>query len=310
MIFSRNRALDRDNALCRTLRKWPRTSLGVLALGVALLIGSSPAEASQSPPACTNNGVSLDLRKGASGSIVSGQIVTYTVVLENGVFPSCDAGTIVIQGFCPDLSGNPTILTKTFPPIPSLTVPTPAFTVGTFDCAVTVNPGVNAAQAKDTISGVLHDNIFQDDPFSVSKTVSVGILTQGMSVTANCQFATASMVNYSGTVSNIGTDVLVNLQCTNDQGGSLNLGATTIPPGGQVTYSGSFNATSPSINRVTCVATAQSAQIQVGPEWANASCAFANTPPPTNQIPTLSEWGMILLAMLLVTWGVTTLRMS
>jgi hypothetical protein len=142
-------------------------------LGVALVIGGSLAEASQSPPGCTTNSVALDLGKSVSGLITNGQTVTYTVILGNAGGPSCDAGNISIQGFCPDTSGNPTILKTTFPTIPSLPASTPDFTVGTFQCVVTVNAGVTTAQAKDSLTGVLHDLPAVDDPFSITKTVSV-----------------------------------------------------------------------------------------------------------------------------------------
>ena len=154
---------------------WSRATCLVLALGVALLIGGSPAEASQIPPGCTNNGVNLDLQKSVSGLITNGETVTYTVVLGNGAGASCDAGNIVIQGFCPDASGNPTILKTTFATIPNLPAPTADFTVGTFDCVVTVNPGVVFAQAKDTLTGVLHDSTVTDDPMAIAKTVSVNL---------------------------------------------------------------------------------------------------------------------------------------
>ena len=165
------RALDRNNSLTGK----PRTAWLALTLGVALLIGGSPAEASQNPAGCTNNGVALDLQKSVSGLITNGQTVTYTVVLGNGAGASCDAGNIVIQGFCPDTSGNPTILNTTFATIPNLPAPTADFTVGTFQCVVTVNAGVTFAQAKDTLTGVLHDSPVTDDAMSISKTVSVNL---------------------------------------------------------------------------------------------------------------------------------------
>jgi len=168
----------RNNPLIGKPRMWSSAMCLVLALGVALLIGGSPAEGSQVPPGCTNNGVALDIQKSVPGLIINGQTVTYTVTLGNGAFPSCDAGNIVIQGFCPDASGNPTILTPPTPPfviIPNLPAPTAGFTVGTFDCVVTVNPGVVFAQAKDTLTGLLHDSPVTDDPMTISKTVSVNL---------------------------------------------------------------------------------------------------------------------------------------
>ena len=164
---------DRNNPLTGKPRVWSQAACLVLALGVALLIGGSPVEATQSPANCTNNGVALDLQKSVPGLITNGQTVTYTVTLGNGAGATCDAGNIVIKGFCPDLTGSPTILKTTFTTIPNLPAPTTVFTVGTFDCVVTVNAGVTFAQAKDSLTGVLHDSTVTDDPMDISKTVSV-----------------------------------------------------------------------------------------------------------------------------------------
>jgi hypothetical protein len=176
MTFWRHpRTLDRYNPLTGKPRMRVTAACLALTLGVAMVIGGSLAEASQSPAGCTNNGVALDLQKSVSGLITNGQTVTYTVVLGNGGGASCDAGNIAIQGFCPDTSGNPTILKTTFATIPSLPAPTADFTVGTFQCVVTVGAGVTFAQAKDTLSGVLHDSTVTDDAMTITKTVSVNL---------------------------------------------------------------------------------------------------------------------------------------
>lgn len=165
----------RYNPLTGEPRIRARTACLALALGVALVIGGTLAEASQNPPACTNNGVTVDLQKSVVGLITNGQTVTYTVTLANGGGASCDAGNIVIQGFCPDVNGNPTILKTTFATIASLPAPTAVFTVGTFSCVVTVNAGVTVATAEDTLTGVLHDLPAVDDPMTQTKTVSVSL---------------------------------------------------------------------------------------------------------------------------------------
>lgn len=169
------RTFDRNHPLTGKPTGRARTACLALALGVVLAIGGSLAEASQNPPACTNNGVTVDLQKSVAGLITNGQTVTYTVTLANGGGASCDAGNIAIQGFCPDANGNPTILNTTFPTIASLPAPTPVFTVGTFNCVVSVIPGVTVATAEDTLTGVLHDLPAIDDPMTQTKTVSVSL---------------------------------------------------------------------------------------------------------------------------------------
>jgi uncharacterized repeat protein (TIGR01451 family) len=169
------RTFDRYNPLTGEPRIRARTACLVLVLGVALVIGGSLAEASQSPAGCSANGVALDLIKSAAGTVTNGETVTYTVNLGNGGGASCDASNIVIKGFCPDASGNPTILNKTFPTISSLPNPTTGFTVGTFDCVVSLNDGLSTATARDSLTGLLHDNTLVDDQMSISKDLSVNV---------------------------------------------------------------------------------------------------------------------------------------
>jgi hypothetical protein len=149
----------------------------VLGLAVVLLLATSPATAHQNPPNCNTNGLGTDIQKSAT-TIENGDLVTYTITLSNGAFPSCDVSNVQIQGFCPDAAGQPTVLTKVFPIIPSLPAPTGTFQVGTFDCTVTVNPGVITAIARETVTGLLHDNPNFDDALAVQKDVSV-IISEG-----------------------------------------------------------------------------------------------------------------------------------
>ena len=172
-LWEHFRTPDRNNPLTGKPRVWSQAACLVLALGVALLIGGSPVEATQSPANCTNNGVALDLQKSVPGLITNGQTVTYTVVLGNGGGASCSAGNIVIQGFCPDTSGNPTILNVTYPTVANLPAPTAVVTLPTFSCVVNLTAGLTTAVARASLTGLLHDNPNADDLLSVSKDLSV-----------------------------------------------------------------------------------------------------------------------------------------
>jgi hypothetical protein len=143
-----------------------------LCLALALLAINSPSFASQSPAGCNTNGVAIDIQKSAT-NINNGDTVTYTVTLDNGASPSCDAANIAIQGFCPDSSGNPTVSAVVFPTIASLPAPSTTRTVGSFNCVVTVSDGVTTAIAREQLSGILHDNPVHDDVLSILKDVSV-----------------------------------------------------------------------------------------------------------------------------------------
>ena len=168
----RPRSLDRNSSLTGIPLVRATTACLALALGVALVIGGSLAEASQSPAGCNNNGVALDIQKSAT-SITNGQTVVYTITYGNSGFPSCDAADIVIKGFCPDANGQPNLLAVTYPTDASLPAPTAPITLAPFSCVVTLNPGLTVAIARATLTGLLHDNPNNDDLLSISKDLSV-----------------------------------------------------------------------------------------------------------------------------------------
>src|SRR5262249_41790781 len=158
---------------------------------VALLASMSLAEAAQLPPGCTANKVGLDIQKSASGNVVNGAVVTYTIVVGNGAAAAgaCNAINNTIQGFCPDGAGNPTTPASitVVTPLPNPLVPDTAdFTYGRFNCTINVNPGVTVAQASDQIAGLLQDNPAQDDPYNITKTVSVNVVVPNFAVNKTC----------------------------------------------------------------------------------------------------------------------------
>jgi len=307
--------LNRDHLFEGEPRMWSKATCFALSLAVILLGWMGPAQAIQDPPGCTGPGVFFGLTKDPAGLIVNNSIVKYTITLQNDPFPACTASISAIQAFCPNANGQSTVpaMITVQNPIPNpLPVPTALFTYGTFECTVNVNPGVTIAQARDTLSGTLNDLVGADDPLSRENTVSNNIVTEGMTVSKICQVINEGTgVNFSGTVTNTGSDTLINLECTDDSGATVELSSTTIPPGGQVTYSGSFPLDNPngeavtSTDTVTCIALGEQTEIEVGPESATASCRF--TPPPPPAIPTLSGWVMIMLAAFLVLVGATTM---
>jgi protocatechuate 3,4-dioxygenase beta subunit len=146
----------------------------------------------QTPPGCNTNSVSLSLQKSAT-SITNGDTVTYTVTVANGDTPGCQAISNVIKGFCPKADGtvgpSPAI---TFPTIPTLPVPTPTATIGTFQCVVTVDAGVTTAAATASLAGLLQDNPAQDDPFVFVRTVSVTVTTPPPQITGHVRNAADS----------------------------------------------------------------------------------------------------------------------
>ena len=177
MVFPGHRSMfDRDKPLTRRGIVSSKIACLGVCMAFALLVVASPSVASQSPAGCNTNGVAIDIQKSAT-NINNGDTVTYTVTIDNGASPSCDAANIAIQTFCPDSSGNPTKAAVTFPTIASLPAPSATKTVGTFTCVVTVADGVTTAIAREQLSGVLHDNPSRDDVLSILKDVSVLVAT-------------------------------------------------------------------------------------------------------------------------------------
>jgi len=172
MIFRRlpgilREGYERNHHGMRTLAMWLILGVAVTALGIAVAV-----EASQSPPDCTTDAVSLGIQVSPK-TIINGQTVTFMVTLGNGPFPACDAGQITIQGFCPDSTGNPTIPSQLFN-ITTLAAGTPTFDVGSFQCKVTVDP-VTTATGSDVLNGVLHNDPASDAAISITQTASVSI---------------------------------------------------------------------------------------------------------------------------------------
>jgi hypothetical protein len=171
------RTLDRNNSL--TGNPGVRATCLVLALGVALLIGGSPAEAAISPPGCNANGVSVDMAQVPTGTIANNTTVVYTAtVSNNGSGSGCDTTVNVVTGFCPDnATGLPSAVPAiTYPTIANLPQGNGNISLApSWSCLVNLTTALpHFAQAKATLSGNLQDSN-NPDPFSVSKTVSVTI---------------------------------------------------------------------------------------------------------------------------------------
>ncbi len=171
------RTLDRNNSL--TGNPGVRATCLVLALGVALLSGVSPAEAAISPAGCNSNGVAVDIQQVPTGTIANNTTVVYTaVVSNNGQANGCDTITNVVTGFCPNnATGLPSAVAAiTYPTIANLPQGTGNITLApSWSCLVNLTTALpHFAQAQVTLSGDLQiaDNV---NPFSVSKTVSVTI---------------------------------------------------------------------------------------------------------------------------------------
>src|SRR5262245_54271939 len=158
------------------------TSLA-LAAGIALL-GVTPTSADQSPAGCLGNLLNLGMLKDKT-TIDSGETVTFTVPLANDSAMACDVTGATATFRCPAADGTPTGAPVACGPANSnYPVPTPAFILCVVPCTVAFNPGVTSAQAKVSLTGVLHDNV-TDDALSIERTLSVTVDICGDGIIGN-----------------------------------------------------------------------------------------------------------------------------
>jgi cysteine-rich repeat protein len=113
-------------------------------------------------------------------SIVSGEIVTFTVTARNDSATACDVTGTTITFHCPAADGTPTGAATVCASNADFLVPFAPTTLCVVPCTVTVNPGVTSAQALVDGAGTLHDNPDNDfDSADIHRTLSVIIRTCG-----------------------------------------------------------------------------------------------------------------------------------
>src|SRR5262249_37826194 len=137
----------------------------------------------------------------------------------------------------------------------------------------------------DAPGALLHDNPITDDPAAINKTLSVNIFTPCIAVTKQCDgapFAVGAPIKFTGSVSNCGDVLLVNVGVVDDKAGVV-LGPTnTLDPGAVLSFSGSYiptgNPCGPFTDTVTASGTAP-LDTPVGvTATASATCPVATTP--------------------------------
>jgi len=257
------------------------------------LLNSNQAQATQVPPGCTANNLTVNISKNKN-NIKNGDSVTFTITVQNPNSPdTCDLtlGPAGLVFNCPGVTGAAdgaqTVLIPGNTTLPGGGVgfgPS-AFTV---TCVVNVT-GTTSAQACVTAPGaLLHDNTLQDDPATVSKCLSLNVFHPCLQVTKQCVlpqsgcFLYNTPISISGVVTNCGDVVLNNVTVVDNHAGTVltlaSLAAHTSAP-----YSGTYSPVGdlcgPQTDTVTANGTAPfDVPEAVTPATASASCPICNNP--------------------------------
>ena len=171
----------------------------IVCLALLMIYGAfsiDVASAATNPPGCLGNLMDVGILRSPS-TIVSGQTVNYTVIVNNNTQASggCDVLGATVVLHCPAADGSPT---GTVVPLHAGTVDFPAdgsgnITYSNVPCVVTVNSNVTSATARAQANGCLQDTPATNDcsPFGTcvggdcsdaGKNVSVNVLTCAVEV--------------------------------------------------------------------------------------------------------------------------------
>lgn len=278
----------------------PLTILSALAL---LVLGRAPAPAHDSPPGCNGVGVFVNLSR-SPGVIVNGGTVTYNISVGNNDDPAaslmaCDASNIRVVFYCPGADGqpdlaNPMVITSGLA-LPASPAGTLATLLATKTCVINANPGVTVARALVTMGdqadppadlnqGFIHIAPAHQ-PFSRANLVPVALRRPSIRITKNCVGSQREggvvTINYGGSVTNTGDEVLVGVTVYDVAEGVTNtlISGATLAPGASTNFSGSYVSSSecgPFVDTAYVTASGQETRTVVSDN------ATANCPAPTH----------------------------
>jgi hypothetical protein len=176
----------------RVATRLPLVVVAVVGLALAVLIWSGGAQADVSPAGCNTNNMTLGISRLPSGTVINGQIITYTVSAANpggGLGTSCDVTNVLVIFTCPGLDGTPSGTETTlsgaggdnFPADSSgnKTYPSVACTINVTSPGTTTVTGKAEAGFNNINDGRLHDST-NDDSFDRINSVSNAFATTGV----------------------------------------------------------------------------------------------------------------------------------
>src|SRR5262249_16763593 len=136
----------------------------------------------------------------------------------------------------------------------SYPIGTPISALGSFTFVIPA--GSTTIVGSATANGVLNDNPLQDDPLSISKSVSALVINPAITVAKTCQSVLArNPIPFVITVANTGDAPLSSVTCVDSKTGAVTV-PTTLNAGQSATVTGSYTPTSnPDTNTVTCSGT-------------------------------------------------------
>jgi hypothetical protein len=176
-----------------------------------MLFAAAQARADQVPGGCRSNDVELGITRDVD-TVRNGDLVHFTVVAANvplqaGDLP-CNITDMAVTLQLPAADGTPTGQIVTISTSASVAAYATGVTIGTVPWTVALNPNVPTAKVQAVGHGVLHDQAFTTDTADPVKTLSVGAIYPGLTMTktASVTSGTAPVTTtYTYTVTNVST---------------------------------------------------------------------------------------------------------
>jgi len=260
-----------------------------------------------------------------ANTITNGQQVVYTIELANDAalltpretVPVCDVGCANVFFQCPDLDGNPGLISLV---ASNLSIPsgTSRFIASSVTCIVATASGVYLARATAQVRGVLHDVAIPDcetqadcgitachpDAAYASITSSLLIRRPQLTILSRCLAAvnTGGVISFdvSGTLTNSGDEDLVGVSIVDEYPISQTIlkNITMFHPGDSVDFSASFtNSTGlcPAfLNKITA---SGKALANLGTITDSVTCWIVAFSPFSFRAPTRNEDGSVELTI-------------
>jgi len=138
--------------------------------------GAAPALADRSPANCGTNGLDLTISTDKT-TVHNGDVVTYTVSIQNDKAGSCDISGATVTFALPGADGQPdrahaqTLVPSAANPTQNYPAGTHEKLLGTFTYAVEVNPGVTTITPEGVAHGDLHISV-NNGRADISKTLN------------------------------------------------------------------------------------------------------------------------------------------
>jgi hypothetical protein len=148
---------------------------------VAGITGAAPAAAHQNPVGCNSNRLHLDITRDHS-LVRIGDIINYSVDLDNVGPSACDVSIINVMLQFPGLDGTPSKDLQQITNNASYAAQLPKFSFPSRAYTVAANPGVTRIEARTSVAnGELHDGAVHS-PVNINKNIGATIFTPSITI--------------------------------------------------------------------------------------------------------------------------------